>query len=223
MSWGWCSGWLDRLGPPATRRVSNQHHVSPSAPQHIPCPASHRPAAVVATVWEKDAIVMTKARPGGPAAVVVSSKLPRFQEQYTLRVALRWVGQCPGAGSCPRGRAMRLNARGMVVGTHCGWLSGAHLSVWCSNSRQLGLLRSLERLGGRSSWAHCIWSHTRCCALAPLSCRPTGGGSGSEGVSLTKSVGEYFHEASLDVAGVAAGDTAWQTLPKGLAQPRPSC
>lgn len=74
----------------------------------LPCLTA--PPAVVATVWEKDAIVMTKARPGGPPAVVVSSKLPRFQEQYTLRVALRWVGQSSGAGSCSKGRAKRLNA-----------------------------------------------------------------------------------------------------------------
>lgn len=32
---------------------------------------------------------MTKARPGGPPALVVSSKMPRFQDLYTLRVALR--------------------------------------------------------------------------------------------------------------------------------------
>lgn len=35
----------------------------------------------------------------------------------------------------------------MVVGTHCGWLSCAHLSLRCSNSRQLGLLRLLAEAG----------------------------------------------------------------------------
>ncbi|KAI7841303.1 hypothetical protein COHA_004922 [Chlorella ohadii] len=80
---------------------------------------------VVATLWEKDAIVMTKARPGGPPALVVSSKMPRFQDLYTLRVALR----------------------------------------------------------------------------------PTGGGSGSEGVSLTKSVGDYFHEDGHLAADVIRQDT----------------
>ncbi|PRW59420.1 putative signal peptidase complex subunit 2 [Chlorella sorokiniana] len=80
---------------------------------------------LVATVWEKEAIVFTKARPGGSPVLVVSSKLPRFQDLYTLRVALR----------------------------------------------------------------------------------PTGSGSGSEGVSLTKSVGEYFHEDGHLAADVIRQDT----------------
>lgn len=58
---------------------------------------------MVAAVWEKDAIVLTKARPGGAPALAVSSKLPRFQEQYTLRVALRCCAVLRGAVPARRG------------------------------------------------------------------------------------------------------------------------
>lgn len=103
----------------------------------------------------------TKARPGGPPALVVSSKLPRFQELYTLRVALR----------C----AARDSGRRAAAGLECE----RHLPSATK-------LRGQQRL---------VPSHH---------CRPTGGGGGGEGVSLTKSVGEYFHEVRWFRTGVHA-------------------
>lgn len=46
---------------------------------------------VVAAVFERDAIALTRAVPGGPPALAISTRLPRFQETYTLRIAPRWV------------------------------------------------------------------------------------------------------------------------------------
>ena len=45
---------------------------------------------VVAAVFERDAIALTRAVPGGPPALAISTRLPRFQETYTLRIAPRW-------------------------------------------------------------------------------------------------------------------------------------
>ena len=46
---------------------------------------------LVAMVLEKDATALTRAVPGGPPALTVSTHMPRFQETYTLRIAPRWV------------------------------------------------------------------------------------------------------------------------------------
>lgn len=62
---------------PASVGLSACYYAPPTTP------------AVVAAVWEKDAITLTRATPGGPPALAVSSRLPRFEEQYTLRIALR--------------------------------------------------------------------------------------------------------------------------------------
>lgn len=56
------------------------------------------PPAVIATVFERDAILLTKAGgPGGAPALAVSSKLPRFGKTYTLTIAprcLAWWEWC---------------------------------------------------------------------------------------------------------------------------------
>ena len=49
--------------------------------------------AVVAMLFEKDAIALTRAVPGGPPALAIASRLPRFAENYTLQIALRCAHQ----------------------------------------------------------------------------------------------------------------------------------
>ncbi|EFN57522.1 hypothetical protein CHLNCDRAFT_143120 [Chlorella variabilis] len=52
---------------------------------------------VVAMVCEKDVIAFTRAAPGGPPALAIASRLPRFQQFYTLCVTPR------GARAASRG------------------------------------------------------------------------------------------------------------------------
>jgi signal peptidase complex subunit 2 len=56
---------------------------------------------VVAAVFERDAIALTRTVPGGPPALAISTRLPRFQETYTLRIATRWVGGQAAAEPVP--------------------------------------------------------------------------------------------------------------------------
>jgi hypothetical protein len=62
-----------------------------AAPLNTPPPLLPNRFAAVALVLERDAVALTRARPGGPPAVAITSRLPRFQELYTLRVAPRWL------------------------------------------------------------------------------------------------------------------------------------
>lgn len=62
------------------------------------------PPAVVASVFEKDAILLTKGGgPKGAPPLAVSSKLPRFGTKYTLSIVPRWAawGWGSKAGACP--------------------------------------------------------------------------------------------------------------------------
>lgn len=80
------------------------------------------PPAVIASVCEKDAILLTKAAPGGPPALAVSSKLPRFEETYTLKIAPR----CVSSHGCRR------RARGPYSRPHVcrHWRQGS-VQLWC--------------------------------------------------------------------------------------------
>ncbi|PSC77014.1 putative signal peptidase complex subunit 2 [Micractinium conductrix] len=56
---------------------------------------------VVATVWEKDAVLFTRGlrQGGGPPALAVSTRLPRFQETFTLTITPRGARAASGAGA----------------------------------------------------------------------------------------------------------------------------
>ncbi|KAL4860000.1 putative signal peptidase complex subunit 2 [Chlorella vulgaris] len=54
---------------------------------------------VVAMLFEKDAIALTRAVPGGPPALAIASRLPRFAENYTLQIALRDAPEATKCGS----------------------------------------------------------------------------------------------------------------------------
>ena len=86
---GCCYCWLLAVEPscsPALHSTGGLPHCATAPPAPLTTPP-----AVVAALWEKEAIALTKAAPGGPPALAISSKLPRFDDKYTLCIALRWV------------------------------------------------------------------------------------------------------------------------------------
>lgn len=64
---------------------------------------------VIATVYEKDAITFTCAVPGGAPALAISSRLPRFQDLYTLRVQPRGAPAAASGNGSSDGGALSLS------------------------------------------------------------------------------------------------------------------
>lgn len=142
-------------------------------PARLPCPL----AAVVATVWEKDAVLFTRGlrQGGGPPALAVSTRLPRFQETFTLTITPRWVlclGSSREGGMC-RACGKQAEGAGQLAEHQCQWrrwlrVTGRDSSAVCAASEAAAPrvnaappLPLQRRACGERRWSQHVMQHRR--------------------------------------------------------------
>lgn len=131
-------------------------------------------------VCEKDVIAFTRAAPGGPPALAIASRLPRFQQFYTLCVTPRCEPWLRGAGgACVRARVWWETPHGGQAELAC-------------QQPQRALREGAPPLSERGPGCRCRGA------------RAASRGGGAQ--SLSRSVGEYFHEDGQLAAGVIKKD-----------------